>query len=70
MDGGQHAEQESYDTERTQWLKSQGFRVLRFWNNEVEMNLEGVKESIYNAISGNGEPPTLALPHKEGGDYV
>ena len=33
--GGQHQAQADYDNERTEWLKSQGFRVLRFWNNEV-----------------------------------
>jgi very-short-patch-repair endonuclease len=67
LDGGQHAEQESYDKDRTKWLEGQGYRVLRFWNNEVMTNLEGVKESIYNAISGNVEPPTPALPHEGGG---
>ena len=67
LDGGQHAEQESYDSERTTWLKSQGFRVVRVWNNEVLMNLEGVKEMIYDALGEKGEPPTPALPHKGGG---
>jgi very-short-patch-repair endonuclease len=67
VDGGQHADQESYDTERTRWLESRGFRVLRFWNNEIQMNLEGVKESIYNALVERGTPPTPALPHKGGG---
>jgi very-short-patch-repair endonuclease len=68
VDGGQHAEQESYDSERTRWLESQGYRVMRFWNNEVLTNLESVMESIYNAINSEGEPPTLALPHKGGGE--
>jgi very-short-patch-repair endonuclease len=68
LDGGQHAEQESYDSDRTKWLESQGYRVMRFWNNEVLTNLEGVKESIYNAISGGEEPPTSVLPHKGGGN--
>src|ERR1039458_7188416 len=59
LDGGQHAEQESYDSDRTKWLESQGYRVMRFWNNEVLTNLDGVKESIYNALNGNvkGVPP-------------
>ena len=35
LDGGQHAEQETYDEQRDQFLQSQGYRVLRFWNNEV-----------------------------------
>jgi very-short-patch-repair endonuclease len=48
IDGGQHAEAESqdYDKQRTTWLESQGFRVLRFWNNEVLTNLEGVLTRI------------------------
>jgi len=67
VDGGQHSEQINYDDERTVWLQSQGFRVLRFWNNEVQMNLDGVKEIIYNALTAKEQPPTPALPHKEGG---
>lgn len=46
LDGGQHAEQVTYDGERTTWLQSQGFRVLRFWNHEVLQNIEGVMEVI------------------------
>ena len=47
VDGGQHAEDEKdNDMRRDAWLRSQGFRVLRFWNNEVLQNLEGVLETI------------------------
>jgi very-short-patch-repair endonuclease len=47
VDGGQHAEEEkNNDILRDAWLNSQGFRVLRFWNNEVLQNLEGVLETI------------------------
>jgi very-short-patch-repair endonuclease len=35
VDGGQHADHVERDTMRTAWLESQGFRVIRFWNNEV-----------------------------------
>jgi very-short-patch-repair endonuclease len=45
VDGGQHLESAT-DTERDRWLRSQGFRVLRFWNNEVFQNLQGVLETI------------------------
>jgi len=45
-DGGQHAENVKKDTERTAWLNSQGFLVLRFWNNEVLENIDGVLEVI------------------------
>ena len=46
IDGGQHDEQRGYDSRRDGWLKSQGFVVLRFWNNEVLENAEGVLERI------------------------
>jgi len=50
LDGGQHAEQTNYDSERDSWLRLQGFSVLRFWNNEVLLNLSGVKEAIQNKL--------------------
>ncbi len=40
LDGGQHSEEK--DARRTAFLEAKGFRVLRFWNNEVLQNLEGV----------------------------
>ena len=46
IDGGQHAVSLAKDEQRTKWLENEGYRVLRFWNNEVLENLEGVKESI------------------------
>ena len=49
VDGGQHAES-SGDEERDRWLASQGFRVLRFWNNHVLGNMRGVLEVIYGAL--------------------
>jgi very-short-patch-repair endonuclease len=41
-DGGQHALEKEKDEERTQWLNSQGFTVLRFWNNDILTNTRGV----------------------------
>ena len=43
IDGGQHNEPEEIelDNERTKYLQSKGFRVIRFWNNEVDENFEG-----------------------------
>lgn len=46
IDGGQHARRTTADERRSQWLESQGFTVIRFWNNEVLRNLEGVLVSI------------------------
>ena len=50
LDGSQHLEQEEYDKERTQYLESQGYKVIRFWNNEAMNNIEGVILVIMNAL--------------------
>jgi very-short-patch-repair endonuclease len=61
IDGGQHAEQVARDAGRTKFLESQGYRVLRFWNNEVLANIDGVLEVIHSAILAT---PTPTPPHK------
>jgi very-short-patch-repair endonuclease len=50
VDGGQHNAQVIYDRQRTAWIEEQGFRVLRFWDNEVMQNIEAVKEAIWQAL--------------------
>ena len=50
LDGGQHVEQKAYDKQRDEFLREQGYRLLRFWNNEVFENCFGVLESIYTAL--------------------
>jgi len=45
VDGGQHLENKK-DKLRDKWLEEQGYEVLRFWDNEVLTNIEGVMESI------------------------
>jgi very-short-patch-repair endonuclease len=50
VDGGQHAENVARDDQRTAWLESRGFRVLRFWNTDVLQRTEGVLESIHAAL--------------------
>jgi very-short-patch-repair endonuclease len=55
VDGSQHAEgpvAES-DKERTCWLESEGYRVVRFWNNDITQNIDGVIEAVHRAISGS-----------------
>ena len=47
VDGSQHAESKA-DIERTNYLKERGFKVVRFWNNEVNENLKACLEVIYN----------------------
>ena len=49
-DGGQHAADDA-DARRTQFLESKGYRVLRFWNNDILSNLDGVAELIAAALS-------------------
>ena len=49
-DGGQHAENEA-DNHRTAFLESKGYRVLRFWNNDILKNLNGVADVILAALS-------------------
>ncbi len=46
LDGGQHATDQERDGRRDEWLRTEGFKVLRFWNNDVLGNLEGVLEEI------------------------
>lgn len=50
LDGSQHLEQEQYDEERTKYLESQGYKVLRFWNNNVMNNIEDVILAITQTL--------------------
>lgn len=69
VDGGQHGlpGQANHDHELTQWLISQGYRVLRFWNNEVLENIEGVMAEIVVAIDA---PPTPDPSPPGGGESL
>jgi len=57
LDGGQHMEQHTYDQRRNQILHEEGFNVLRFWNNDVVENLEGVLAVICEDL-----PPSQPSP--------
>jgi very-short-patch-repair endonuclease len=57
IDGGQHSEQAAEDAHRTRVLQLRGYRVLRFWNNEVLDNLAGVVETIDAALMARLPPP-------------
>jgi very-short-patch-repair endonuclease len=50
LDGGQHAERANYDGDRDAWLRDQGSVVLRFWNNDVMQNIDGVMEKIVEKL--------------------
>ena len=72
LDGGQHAIQQERDRERDEWLKENGFRVIRFWNhdlfNELEAVLEDIKRNldhplpIPSPIEGRGVKELNPLP--------
>ena len=66
LDGSQHGEEpiKSRDDERTRWLESEGYRVLRFWNNDVTNNLDGVLETIYAALYGSRDANPTPLKHQ------
>jgi very-short-patch-repair endonuclease len=72
VDGGQHAQARlSYDRQRTAWLRSQGFEVLRFWNNDVLQSTAVVAEAILNIANSRraaGEGPTPDPSPQGGGE--
>ena len=61
VDGGQHDERAAYDEGRTRYLEAQGWRVIRFWNNEVLGNLEGVVQTIERALAEKPSPSPSRL---------
>ncbi len=56
LDGGQHADRAAQDEQRSEYLRAQGFRVLRFWNNDVLGNTDGVLEMIKRAVEDLPSP--------------
>ena len=50
LDGSQHLDQEAYDRERTKYLESQGYKVIRFWNRAVMDDMDGVIRAIMQAM--------------------
>ena len=53
LDGGQHVEQAEYDEERTKHFESLGYKVIRFWNNQVTKELDNVILAITYALEEN-----------------
>ena len=56
LDGGQHADQVSYDARRSVLIEAAGYRIVRFWNNDVLENIEGVVERIHELLAGCPSP--------------
>jgi very-short-patch-repair endonuclease len=51
LDGGQHADSVTQDTDRTKYLESLGYEVIRFWNHEVIENISGIYDSLTLTLS-------------------
>ncbi len=70
LDGGQHTEPEKreYDRERDNWLEKEGYRVLRFCDNDVLLNIRGVLEVIREDCIKH--PPLHPLPSREGKEEI
>jgi very-short-patch-repair endonuclease len=62
VDGDQHASQSATDNDRSDWLRSNGFRVLRFWNHEVLQQTDAVLRAITEGLT-----PTPACPQRDRG---
>jgi very-short-patch-repair endonuclease len=58
VDGGQHAQAIDPDAERTRFLEAEGYRVVRFWNNDVLGNVDGVLQRIADTLSESRGPET------------
>jgi very-short-patch-repair endonuclease len=65
IDGGQHDRSSPQEAGRSSFLENQGYRILRFWNNEVLANPDGVHETIADEM--RRITPTQTLPHRGGG---
>ena len=56
----------NYDDARTRYLQDKGYRVLRFWNNDVLMNIESVLEAVMEALASSGPSPQPSPRRGEG----
>jgi very-short-patch-repair endonuclease len=56
VDGSQHFDEADADRERTEWLEARGYRVLRFWNDEVLQQTDGVLEMVQHALLSSVAP--------------
>jgi very-short-patch-repair endonuclease len=61
LDGGQHHQQQERDITRTQILEAMGYLVLRFWNNDIIGNTQGVLEEILRTLGSDHAPLTPTL---------
>ena len=66
LDGGQHNEDEAAkrDQQRQLWLEKEGYRVIRFWNSEINADLNAVLEKIYMELYGSRDAEIEPLKHR------
>jgi very-short-patch-repair endonuclease len=66
VDGSQHGHDgiRQRDDRRTRWLEAEGYRVLRFWNNDLTNNIDGVLEAIYAVVHGSNSAEPAPLKHR------
>ena len=62
LDGGQHAQQHAADAARSAVIEAHGYRVIRFWNNDVSENLDGVLQRIRAALESPPPHPDPLRP--------
>jgi len=65
LDGSQHADSKAYDTDRDAWFVSQGFRVIRIWNNQWMLDRNDVLQMIWNELN---KDPLSPSPSPTGGE--
>jgi len=72
LDGGHHSElcQIEYDADRTAFIEANEIRVIRFWNNEIFENLEGVMNRLLEIVGEYNSPSFPPLPREGGVDVV
>ena len=66
VDGGQHSIDKGRDKEKDNWLRGEGYKVLRFWNNEVLTNIEGVLQVIREHCLSHPPLTPSCLPQQVG----
>jgi very-short-patch-repair endonuclease len=66
IDGSQHGEDRKkvHDETRARWLEKEGYRVLRFWNNDITKNIDGVMDAVYAALHGSLSAEPVPLKHR------
>ena len=72
IDGAQHNINKNiiHDEERTKFLEKLGYSIIRFWNNDIDYNIEGVYQKLQEVLNINNQHPPLPLPRKGGDDNM